>query len=60
MSKKTSGYILIVIGAILALVGALADIIGIGNQVGAGWRQLLVVVIGFYVSFFGMWLVLNK
>lgn len=59
MSKKSIGITLIVIGAVIAVLSSVADVIGIGDQLGVGWQQLLLVVIGIFVALFGFWLVLS-
>jgi cytochrome c biogenesis protein CcdA len=60
MSKRTLGIVLIFIGAVISLIAATADLIGIGNLVAVGWKQLLLAIVGIYVSLFGFWLIVNK
>lgn len=60
MSKKTIGYLLILVGVILAFVSLGADVLGIGNQSGFGWQQLLGTAIGVIVVLVGVWLALRK
>ena len=62
MSTKTIGLILIVLGVIIAVISATADVIGLGNQVqmGFGWRQQLGTAVGVVVAVVGIWLALRK
>ena len=60
MSKRTIGYILIVLGVIVLAVCLSADLIGIGNQAGIGWKQLLGAAVGLLVAAGGVWLALSK
>jgi hypothetical protein len=46
MSKRTLAVVLIVLGAVLALVSLAADVLGIGNGSGFGWKQILGSVVG--------------
>jgi hypothetical protein len=55
MSKKTIGVILIFLGVMLAIVSLAADVIGIGNGLGIGWKQILGAVVGVLVAFGGAW-----
>lgn len=41
MSRKTIGYVLIALGVVITVVSLAADAIGIGNQNGFGYQQLL-------------------
>jgi uncharacterized membrane protein YgaE (UPF0421/DUF939 family) len=60
MSKKMIGFVLIALGAVMAVVSLGADIIGIGNKLGFGWQQLLGTTIGVIVLLVGVWLALSK
>jgi len=62
MSTKTIGLILIVLGVIIAVVSAAADVIGLGNQVqmGFGWRQQLGTAAGVVLALVGIWLATRK
>jgi hypothetical protein len=60
MSKRTIGFVLIVLGAIMAVISLGADIIGIGNRNGFGWEQQLGTAIGVIVALVGVWLASRK
>ena len=62
MSTKTIGLILIVLGVIIAVVSAAADVIGLGNQaqMGFGWRQQLGTAAGVVLALVGIWLATRK
>lgn len=60
MSTKTTGYLLIVVGVILAFVSLAADLLGIGNRAGIGWQQLLGTAIGVIAVIVGVWFVIRK
>jgi hypothetical protein len=53
--KRWMGIALIVVGILLALVAALADVIGLGQDVGAfGWRQLTGTIVGLVIFIAGL------
>jgi hypothetical protein len=60
MSKKTIGFVFIVLGGVIAVVSLAADAIGIGNKSGFGWQQLLGTAIGVIVVIVGAWLAVRK
>ncbi|MBE3067704.1 MAG: hypothetical protein IMZ73_09820 [Chloroflexi bacterium] len=60
MSKKTIGFLLIILGVVVLVVTLAADTLGIGNVPGFGWKQILGAVIGVIVALGGVWLALNK
>jgi uncharacterized membrane protein YccC len=60
MSKKTIGYILIVLGVAIVVISLAADLLGIGNSMGYGWKQLLGAAIGIVVAIVGVWLGMGK
>ena len=60
MSKKTIGFLLIILGVIVLVVSLAADVIGIGGVPGFGWKQILGAVVGVLVALGGVWLALNK
>jgi uncharacterized membrane protein YgaE (UPF0421/DUF939 family) len=60
MSIRTIGFVLIALGVVIAVVSLAADVIGIGNQIGIGWKQLLGTAIGIIVALVGVWLVSRK
>lgn len=62
MSVKTIGMILIVIGVVVAVVSAAADLIGLSGatSVGFGWKQQLGTAVGVIIVLVGVWLALRK
>jgi hypothetical protein len=56
MSRKTFGWILIFAGLLLAVVSLVADSIGLGNEVGFGWKQIAGTVVGLASLAYGYWL----
>ena len=60
MSKRTIGFGLIALGVVIAVVSLAADVIGIGNQAGFGWKQQLGTATGVIVVLVGAWLALSK
>ena len=46
MTTRTLGIFLIGVGALVVLASALADPLGIGEETGFGWKQILGVVVG--------------
>ena len=60
MSKRTIGYVLIVLGVILALVSLFADAIGIGTYPGMNWAQILGALVGIFLAIVGVWLGLSN
>ena len=56
MSKRTIGVVLIVLGEVVLVVSLFADVIGIGNEVGISWKQILGAVVGAIVALGGLWL----
>jgi hypothetical protein len=60
MSKRTIGIALIILGVVLLIVSLAADVIGIGNGTGIGWKQILGAAIGAVLALGGVWLALNK
>ena len=55
MSRRTLGVFAIVVGVVLILVSALADVIGIGDEGSFGLQQISGVVVGLLGVLFG-WL----
>ena len=58
MNLKTIGYVVLVVGVIVALAGLLAESLGLGSSEGFGNMQLIallggiaVAVVGAYVGF---------
>ncbi len=60
MAKRTLGFLLIIIGVVIAVISLSADFIGIGNQQGIGWQQLLGTAIGVIALLVGIWMTLRK
>ncbi len=60
MSKRTMGVVLVVLGVVMLVVSLAADMIGIGNQAGIGWKQILGAVVGVIIAVGGVWLALRK
>ena len=46
MGRSRYGAILLVLGAVVLLLSALADPIGIGEGGGVGWKQIVGIVVG--------------
>ena len=55
MTRRGSGLIVLVIGALLALVSLFADALGIGGEPGFGYKQAAGVLIGVVVAAIGLW-----
>jgi hypothetical protein len=60
MSKKTIGWILTVVGALLALLSLTADMIGISTNAGFGPYQMAGLIVGLLLSAGGVWLVVKN
>ncbi|HSI97057.1 MAG TPA: hypothetical protein VK926_01740 [Gaiellaceae bacterium] len=56
MDRKRMGYVLAAIGALLVVVSAAADPLGIGEGGGFGWKQVVGVVVGAALVAVGAWL----
>jgi hypothetical protein len=59
-TRKLAGWVIVAIGAIIVLVGALADQIGLGEDEGGGFggRQVAAVIVGLVVAAIGLGLAL--
>ena len=57
MDRKIVGAVLIAVGVVLLALSALADPIGIGNDDGFGWKQILGVIIGAGIALVGLALI---
>jgi len=55
MSRKTLGYLLIVLGVIAIIVSLAADTLGLGQTSGFGVWQGLGVVLGLIAGGVGVW-----
>ncbi len=62
MSTKIIGWILIVLGIVIVVISAAADVIGLGNaaKMVFGWRQILGTAVGVVVAVVGTWLAMRK
>jgi len=60
MNKRAIGFILIALGVILLVVSLLADVVGIGGNIGFGWKQILGSAIGIIAALVGVWLGVSK
>ena len=54
MSNKTRGLVLVVGGALLALISLGADAIGMGAHPAFGWKQILGTVVGVAIAVGGL------
>ena len=57
MDRKLAGGIVVAVGAVLLVLSALADQIGIGEEGGVGWKQAAGVIIGGVVIAIGLALI---
>jgi hypothetical protein len=55
MSKGTLGILIIILGLLLVIASLAADALGIGNEAGIGWKQVLGAVVGVLVAAGGVW-----
>ena len=60
MAKKSLGYLLVVVGVVIAVVSLIADYVGIGSRPGLGWQQLLGTAIGIILLLVGIWMTMRK
>jgi hypothetical protein len=60
MSKRTMGYLVIVLGAVVLIISLTADALGIGGAPGLGWKQLTGAAVGLIVMIGGVWLASRK
>jgi len=56
MQTPTLAWIVIGLGALLVIIAALADVLGIGRSPGFGWIQTLGVIVGALVILAGLYL----
>ncbi len=56
MSRKTISWILIIAGLLLAVVSLVADSVGLGNEVGFGWKQITSMIVGLAAVLVGFWM----
>jgi len=57
MDRKLAGGVVIVVGAVLLVLSALAEPIGIGDGGGFGWKQTTGVIVGGVVIVIGLALI---
>jgi hypothetical protein len=60
MDRRWKGYALAAVGALLVVVSALADPLGIGEGGGFGWKQTVGVVVGALLFVVGGWLAYSR
>ena len=60
MSKRTMGYMVIVLGVVVLIISLAADSLGIGGAPGIGWKQLTGAGVGLIVMIYGIWLASRK
>jgi hypothetical protein len=61
MSRKNIGFVLIAAGVLVALLGLLADVIGVGDSEGSfGWQQTVLLVVGIVVAAGGAFLAVRS
>ena len=60
MSRRTIGYLAIVLGVLVLVISLAADALGIGGAPGIGWKQLTGAVVGLIVMICGAWLASHK
>jgi hypothetical protein len=46
VSRRQIGIVIVLVGIVAALFAALADPLGIGEEGGFGWKQLVLLAIG--------------
>jgi uncharacterized membrane protein len=56
MNNPTLAWVLIGLGAIVALIAVFADPLGLGKSAGFGWKQGLGVIIGVVIILAGFYL----
>lgn len=54
MAVRIRSIALVVVGVALALLSALADVIGVGSGIGFGWKQIVGTVVGIIVAAYGV------
>ena len=58
MSARQAGMLILVVGVAAALLGALANPLGIGHT-GFGWKQVVLLVVGIVLAVVGAAVVLR-
>jgi hypothetical protein len=54
MSRSRAGFVLAALGAVFAVVSALADPLGIGEGGGVGYKQVTGIVVGAVLILVGL------
>ncbi len=54
MAKRNVGLIVLIVGVVLVLAAATADLTGIGGQPGFGWKQMAGAGLGVIVAIVGV------
>jgi hypothetical protein len=52
MSSRQAGLLIVIVGVAAALLGALANPLGIGHS-GFGWKQVVLLVVGIVMAVVG-------
>ena len=60
MNKRTIGFVLVFLGVVMLVISLAADILGLGNVPGFGWKQILGAAIGALIAVDGVWLAMRK
>ena len=60
MSKRMIGLVIIIMGVVVLVVSLAADILGLGNVPGFGWKQILGAAVGAFIAVGGVWLAMRK
>ena len=60
MERRQIGYLVAALGALLIVVSALADPIGVGEGSGFGWKQAVGIVVGAVLVAVGAWLLYGR
>jgi hypothetical protein len=60
MSKKKVEAVLVLMGVAILVVSIATDMLGIGNALGFGWKQVLGAIVGNLFALAGIWYLGNK
>jgi hypothetical protein len=60
MSQKNLSLILVIGGFVLLVVSLLADVLGVGNRPGFGWKQFSGTTVGVASGLVGLWMLFRK
>ena len=53
MNKQTIGWVMVIVGLVVALLGALMDSLYAEGQPGIGYKQIFAIVVGVIVAIVG-------